>query len=192
MSFSRFTPRELTNVDISGSSFIGSDLRSTRMTNVRGENLDAVDIKFPVGWRYVPKQNGGVLVGPTANLSRIDMSFTNLANIDLSRADLTGARGRFVTVNQNTQLPRGWRVIAGILFGPTADLSGANLSGLDLSDLELSGATFTDVRGTNIGRAPRSLPDRWAIINDNLVGPTTNLLCTSRTGSFSCRAARVQ
>jgi uncharacterized protein YjbI with pentapeptide repeats len=192
MSFSRFVPRELTNVDISGSSFVGSDLRAIRMTNVRGENLDIVDVKLPPAWRYVSKPNGGVLVGPSANLARLDLSFTNLTNIDLSNADLTGARGRFVTVNESTRLPRGWRVVSGTLFGPTADLSGANLSGLDLSDLELSGATLTDARGTNIRREPRSLPDRWTIINDNLVGPTTNLICSTRERGFSCNSRKVQ
>ena len=179
MTLSNFKPRELSNVDISGSRFVGSDLRSTRMTNVRGENLIFRDLILPLGWRYITKPGGGVLVGPSANLSKMDLSLSNLSDVDLRGADLSNARGRFITANDRTRLPQGWKILAGTLFGPTADLSGANLSGLDMSELDLADAILDDARGTNIRREPRALPYRWWIIRGNLVGPTANLICTS-------------
>ena len=149
------------------------------MTNVRAVNINFTDMRFPLGWRYLAIPTGGVLVGPSANLSGLDLSFINLNDIDLRNANLSGAKGRFVTVNTRTQLPSGWKVIAGILFGPTANLSGANLSGLDLSGLDLSGATLDGARGTNIRNEPRELPNKWKVIRGNLVGPSANLICTS-------------
>ena len=179
MTLSNFKPRELSNVDISGSQLNGADLRSTRMTNVRGEDLIFRDVTFPLGWRYVTKPGGGVLVGPSANLSKMDLSLSNLSGVDLRGADLSNSRGRFITVNDRTLLPRGWKILAGTLFGPTADLSDANVSGLDLSELDLAGAILDGARGTDIRREPRALPSRWRVIRGNLVGPTANLICTS-------------
>ena len=179
ISISQFVPRDLANVDLSGSSFVASNLGGARMTNVRAVNINFTDMRFPLGWRYLAIPTGGVLVGPSANLSGLDLSFINLNDIDIRNANLSGAKGRFVTVNTRTQLPSGWKVIAGILFGPTANLSGANLSGLDLSGLDLSGATLDGARGTNIRNEPRELPNKWKVIRGNLVGPSANLICTS-------------
>jgi uncharacterized protein YjbI with pentapeptide repeats len=73
----------------------------------------------------------------------------------------------------------GWKVLAGILFGPTANLSGVNLSNLDLSNLDLSKANLDGARGVNIRKEPSELPDDWKIIRGNLVGPSANLICAS-------------
>ncbi len=123
--------------------------------------------------------NISFLAGPTANLSGLDLSNSNLSDVDLRDADLSGAQGRFVTVNDRTRLPYGWKVIAGILFGPTANLSNANLSNLDLSNLDLSKANLDGARGVNIRKEPSELPDDWKIIRGNLVGPSANLICAS-------------
>jgi uncharacterized protein YjbI with pentapeptide repeats len=149
------------------------------MNNVRGVNTSFSENRIPREWRYVITPNVSFLAGPTANLSGLDLSNSDLSDVDLRDADLSGAQGRFVTVNDRTRLPDSWKVIAGILFGPTANLSNANLSGLDLSGLDLSQATLDGARGTNIRKAPRELPDGWKVFEENLVGPTANLICAS-------------
>lgn len=179
MSITYFGPRELSNIDLSGSSFTNSDLSVTRMTNVRAVNISFGQMRVPRGWRYVTLPSGGYLAGPSANLSGLDLSYSNLSDMDLLKADLSGAKGRFILANDRTKLPMGWKVLAGILFGPTADLSGMNLSGLDLSNLDLSNANLDGARGVNIREEPRKLPDNWEIIRGNLVGPSANLICTS-------------
>ena len=179
ITISNFKPKELSDIDLSGSSFENSDFTSTRMNNVRGVNTSFSENRIPREWRYVITPNVSFLAGPTANLSGLDLSNSNLSDVDLRDADLSGAQGRFVTVNDRTRLPDSWKVIAGILFGPTANLSNANLSGLDLSGLDLSQATLDGARGTNIRKAPRELPDGWKVFEENLVGPTANLICAS-------------
>jgi uncharacterized protein YjbI with pentapeptide repeats len=179
MSIINFRPRDLSNIDLSGSSFTNSDLSATRMTNVRAVNISSGQIGFPRGWVYRALPSGGYLAGPSANLSGLDLSYSNLSDVDLLKADLSGAKGRFILVNDRTKLPMGWKVLAGILFGPTADLSGVNLSGLDLSNLDLSNANLDGARGVDIREEPRKLPDDWEIIRGNLVGPSANLICTS-------------
>ena len=179
MSITSFRPRELLDIDLSGSSFTNSDLSATRMTNVRAVNVSFDQMRVPRGWRYVTLPVGGYLAGPSANLSGLDLSYSNLSDMDLLNADLSGAQGRFILVNDRTRLPMGWKVLAGILFGPSADLSGVNLSNLDLSNLDLSKANLDGARGVNIRKEPRELPDDWEIIRGNLVGPSANLICAS-------------
>jgi uncharacterized protein YjbI with pentapeptide repeats len=179
MAITNFRPRELLNIDLSGSSFTNSDLSATRMTNVRAVNVSFDQMRVPRGWRYVTLPGGGYLAGPSANLSGLDLSYSNLSDMDLLNADLSGAQGRFILVNDRTRLPKGWKVLAGILFGPSADLSGVNLSNLDLSNLDLSKANLDGARGVNIRKEPSELPDDWKIIRGNLVGPSANLICAS-------------
>ena len=129
-----------------------------------------------------------------ANLTSVDLSFADLRHCIFNAARLTGAaiegadfsNTRLEGVRSGglfgipSALPDNWRIIAGHLVGPGAnlrdadlsgaklvgsDLTGANLAGANLSGCDLSGATLTgamfseasldraDLSGANLSKA---------------------------------------
>ena len=110
---------------------------------------------FRSGWKLIR----GFLIGPGSVAERFcgdiedaDMRSTNLADAVLPSL-LRVRSGNIVGVP--SALPAGWRLVAGYLVGPTANLRGAKLSGADLSGADLSGADLTDavLEGANLANA---------------------------------------
>ena len=135
-------------------------------------------VGLPNDWQLI----AGYLVGPSADLSGV-----NLTDADLRGAVLTGVRSGGIT-GTPMALPDGWQLIAGYLVGPGADLSGADLSGANLINTDLDGADLTgaDLHGVSSGGitgTPSSLPDGWALISGYLVGPVADLRGASLTGA---------
>lgn len=135
--------------------------------------------------------NVGNLIGPGADLT--GMSFrgvdfsallpyqkTTLAGLDLSTADLYGAKSKGL-ITAFGKLPVGWKLFKGWLVGPGADLTGANLAkinldGVDLTGANLSGATLTAATGRAISaQGLVNVPTGYKVINGHLVGPGLKL-----------------
>ena len=92
-------------------------------------------------------------------------------------------------------LPSKWKLIDGVLFGPTANLSNKILLNTDLTGIDLYEANFTNaslthtkisktiltktnltnVASSDLTGIPYNLPINWKLINGYLVGPTANL-----------------
>jgi uncharacterized protein YjbI with pentapeptide repeats len=131
--------------------------------------------------------------------------------IDLSTTTLTGVVSGSVT-GTPTQFPTNWRLIAGYLVGPGADLGGANLSnqdltGIDAEDANVTNANFTGslLNSANLARAvveganftdvtfqgvisgglvgtPSVLPAGFRVAAGYLAGPGVNLANADLSG----------
>ena len=55
------------------------------------------------------------------------------------------------------------------------NLSGADLTGADLTGTNLAGANLSEIRAINLLGCPALLPTDWKCVNDNIVGPNSNL-----------------
>lgn len=140
---------------------------------------------LPDGWRVID----GFLVGKfvdlkNENLKNIsftdvnmygaDLSFSsldgahfenaNLTGVNLCGANLKGVSSKNVVAEGSVNSCQNWKLVAGYLVGPQANLSGANLSGANLSGLNLSGV---DLSQTNLVRANLENAD---LTNANLTG----------------------
>ena len=107
-------------------------LTNTNLTNVQSGNIIGTPI---LDAKY--KLINGYIIGPKVNL----------ANADLTDADLTGADLTDVTSGNiigTPNLPTSYFIIKGFIIGPgvdlnDVDLTGANLTGIDFSGFNLSG-----------------------------------------------------
>ncbi|MSV67574.1 MAG: hypothetical protein F2877_00720, partial [Actinobacteria bacterium] len=147
----------LSGVDLQGTTLSGADLRGTRSGPA---GIEGIPIALPAGWQLVD----GYLLGPGADMSRM-----NLSGFNLSQLDLRGVRSGGIT-GQPSALPTGWRLRGGYLAGPGADLTGAALGGVDLS-----GADLTGVRSGGITGEPSALPSGWQLHEGLLFGPGADL-----------------
>ena len=99
-----------------------------------------------------------------ANLTGASWQLGDLSNARLTGTTVTGARllmtltgvlsGGIVGTFASNGLPAGWRLVAGYLVGPGANLLGAdfasqNLTGVDFSDLNLTGTNLQRANLTN-------------------------------------------
>ena len=73
---------------------------------------------MPSGW----KLDGGYLLGPKADLSYANLYNLNLDDVDLRQAIFSQVTG--YKLKGKPQLPNGWGLVSGYLFGPDANLSG--------------------------------------------------------------------
>ena len=110
----------------------------------------------------------------SANLINADLTGTNIADAVFTGAKLTGIRSGGVA-GTPADLPVGWSIRGGYIFGPYADLSGANLSGLDFTGVDLSAANLDGVRSGGITGTPAALPKDWRLIEGFLIGPKADL-----------------
>lgn len=146
------TSVDLRNVDLAGADLTGCDLSRADLTgvNLHGADLAGTDLS-------------GNLRLTGADLRDVDftgatLSGANLDGLDLSGAVLTGVVSGAVT-GTPAQLPERWLCRYGYLFGPGADLAGADLvfrpelnaaldgadlTGADLTNAQFSGITMTD------------------------------------------------
>ena len=64
-----------------------------------------------------------------------------------------------------------------MLFGPTANLSGADLTNVEFRDDDLSYAKLNGAYGSGITGSVK-LPEGWSIRDGYLIGPEADILCT--------------
>ena len=76
---------------------------------------------LPADWKFT----NGYLVGPHANLMGANLAGADLAGADLTAVNLAEVQSGGITGTPQA-LPQDWQLIDGFLFGPSADLTGAN------------------------------------------------------------------
>ncbi len=141
----------------------GVNLSAADLTGVTGEGITGSPSALPPNWSI----DGGFLIGPGANLQRMQVQGLSLAGADLAGANLVGA-------------PLSGDNLSG------ADLSGADLADALVQDDDLSGANLVDAdlteveSGTDTGSP--ALPSAWALSDGYLIGPGANLSGANLTG----------
>jgi hypothetical protein len=166
----------LNKVDLSSSTLGLVDFSGATFKDVRGVGI-TIATNFPVTWPTGWDLRGGVLVGPTADLSSVELVGTDLSGIDLSGANLSSVYGRGLKFDVSTRLPMGWAIINGTLVGPEADLRNAYLSKVNLDGVDLSGALLSNSVLKGITGSP-ILPKELSVIRGVLVGGGTNIVCS--------------
>jgi uncharacterized protein YjbI with pentapeptide repeats len=187
--------------DLSSTSLGGVDLSTVDLRGVISGGIVSGPSSLPPGWHF----RAGYLIGPSANLVGADLSGVVMTGFDLTGSDLTGAnltgvRSGSVAGNHSTLLPTGWKLIAGHLVGPGANLGGAELAGADLTGIDLAGtnliysnlsgavlngcnlsgvqlfgADLAGIRASGITGTPTSLPGSWQLSEGFLLGPGVDL-----------------
>jgi len=184
--------RDLRGVDFSFAQISGTDFSSDNFQGVYSTNVVGTPASLPAGWKI----EGGYLVGPDANYSRIgplDSLGLSDSNSDgpsnLSGMNLTSAV--FSSGNQSAFLSNvsftksnlsalNLRNVSLIQCDlRRANLTNAQLSGADLYESNLSGALvqganfgkvmdLSKVRATGLIGTPASLPKGWMLKNGTL------------------------
>ncbi|NDC48121.1 MAG: hypothetical protein EBZ61_03390 [Micrococcales bacterium] len=172
---------DVSNCDYSGRDFFNGVLNDKNMsganlsslksrfsywerTNLTGANLDSANLY------YADLIDANLT---SANLTNALLTSATLTNTDFSGATLTGIVSGNVSGTPKN-LPAGWKVTAGHIVGPTANLINANLEGADLTGVDLSGAILTGVRSGGITGNP-VLPEDWQLLGGYLFGPGADL-----------------
>jgi uncharacterized protein YjbI with pentapeptide repeats len=186
----------LTNTDISSANFTNARLRYVRSGGMPNANPPAT---LPSPYKFVTNDaSGAYLVGPFADLSGANLEASVLTNTDISSANFTNARLRYVrsggmpNANPPASLPSPYKFVTNdvsgaYLVGPFADLSGANLEASVLTNTDISSANFTNARlkyarsgGMPNANPPASLPSPYKFVTNDvsgayLVGPYSDL-----------------
>ncbi len=133
-----FAGANLTGVNLVGANLAGAVMARTTLNKVVVWGaITGQPASLPANWTVA----GGYLMGPTANLSGATLLNLDLTGANLSSANLSGVASAGLT-GQPSALPVNWRLVAGYLVGPSANLSGVDLTAADLSSANLSGANF--------------------------------------------------
>jgi len=170
-------------VDISGDHV---DLRNADFSNfnLQNSNLSGSDMS---GADLHSADAGGTAVPADASSASAAASKrygAKLFRVRLTGADLTGAKLKYAGLagvvtgsirGRPTSVPTGWKLTAGYLVGPTANLTGANLAGAALAGIKLATATITGLKACGIASKPASLPKGWVSAGSCLIGPRANL-----------------
>jgi uncharacterized protein YjbI with pentapeptide repeats len=108
-----FAATSLSGMNLSFSNLSKADLSKTDLTYVRGTNIIGTP-KLPVGWKVIK----GILVGPKADLSYLNLSKADLSGVilsgcmvdslDLSQAKIDRSNSGGQVVGQPKKLPKGW------------------------------------------------------------------------------------
>ncbi|MCX6394065.1 MAG: pentapeptide repeat-containing protein [Solirubrobacterales bacterium] len=164
--------------NITGLDLGNCNLSSADLTGVSGKPGSLSRTTAPTGWLVA----GGYLVGPGVNLTNAILTSGDLRGIDLSGATLTGVTGSGLVGNSGTRLPAGWKVTAGFLVGPRANLSGKVITGADFSGVNLTGANLTGATITGLTANPATLPANYAVVGGTLIGPGMRIANVSVAG----------
>ena len=198
-----FTGADLSFCNFSGSSILGaifpSDATSLRYVRSGGIPNTSVPATLPAPYRFITNSaSGGYIIGPFSDLSGANLESSILTGTDLSGANFTNARLRFVrsggipNTSVPSTLPPPYKFITtsasgGYIIGPFSDLSGANLESSILTDTDLSGTNFTNARlrftrsgGIPNTSVPSTLPLPYKFITNNvsggyIIGPFSDL-----------------
>ncbi len=179
-------PCDLTGSDVQNCDYSGRDFFNFVLNgkNMSGTNLSSLIARFSY-WENTNLNSVNAesanfyfsdMIGANftaANLTNAIFTNTNLDNADFTDATLTGVFSGSIT-GTPAALPSGWKVTAGHLVGPGANLSNADLSGADLAGVDLRGANLNGIRSGGITGNPQ-LPEKWQLVGGYLFGPGANL-----------------
>jgi len=168
----------LTNAVLTGANLAGVSLANATLTWVASGAISGVPTALPLGWGFC----NGYLIGPNSVLTNANLTGANLAGINLAGAVLQGVKSGSVA-GLPSALPPDWKVTAGYLVGPGADLTSANLTGADLNNVSLAGATLTALRSGLITGSPSTLPSPWKLASGYLAGPSANFAGLNMTSA---------
>jgi uncharacterized protein YjbI with pentapeptide repeats len=123
----------------------GNVIKAKMVLNVIDNNLET---KLPNG--FISFNNS--IIGPGIDLSGLDLRGLDLSNMDMSRANLVNSdlrgcrldkiRSVDVIADATTQLPIGYSIIGGVIYGPDI-----NFTAFDASTMNLEGADVIEVHG---------------------------------------------
>jgi uncharacterized protein YjbI with pentapeptide repeats len=161
---------DLTNLDLSGATF-----SNAKVSLATGSTAPALPPPYEFVKRHYGPYHGTYLVGPSVNLSDVDLTdailrYSNLNNANLSGATLTNAN------------------VVGIKLRE-ANLTGVVLSNVDMSNADLTGATFSNTRlSLASGSTAPTISTEYKFIENGsgvnyLVGPKVNLSNADLTGA---------
>ena len=170
---------DLSGVDFSAISIVGSDLSGAILTDVSGQLADVSGAVLAPNYRFANRY----IVGPNVNLSDADLSGVNFSGADLSGADLSGAvltnvRGQLKSTP--LALPVNYNTRNRYIIGPNvnlsdADLTNSNLSSILISNADLSGAVLSGVFGQLADVSGAVLAPNYRFANRYIVGPNVDL-----------------
>jgi uncharacterized protein YjbI with pentapeptide repeats len=147
----------LSNAIFSGTTLTGADFAEATLTNVAGRSIVGLPVNLPSPWRL----SHGLLIGPTANLTGLDLSAIDLNQFDFTAANLSGSL--FCGVDL-TDVDFTSTNVMNITF------INCNLTRTDFTGLDVEG-----IRAVGISGTPRGLPSNFKIINGFAIGPYANL-----------------
>ena len=198
----------LTGADLSFCNFFGCNIlgaifpsnpASLRHVRSGGIPNTSVPATLPPPYQFITNSaSGGYIIGPFSDLSGANLESSILTGADISGANFTNARLRFVRSGgiPNTSvpsvLPAPYKFITnsasgGYIIGPFSDLSGANLESSVLTATDLSGTNFTNARlrfvqsgGIPNTSVPSVLPPPYKFITNSasggyIIGPFSDL-----------------
>ncbi|WP_186526016.1 pentapeptide repeat-containing protein [Leekyejoonella antrihumi] len=123
---------DLQGLDLSGVDLTGAQLAGANLTHANLSRAVLSDLSLA----------GVRLTG--SNLTGAELSRSTISGVGFAGATLTGVRSfSLVDTPVPATLPSPWRVRAGSLFGPGANLSGLAFIGADLRGIKATGADFT-------------------------------------------------
>lgn len=211
---------DLTGADLTGANLSGANLTSATLTGailananlenpaslklVRTGGITGTPFDLPVDWQL----SNGYLIGPEADLTNANLSYSELINANLTDANLEGsnlAGANLSGANLTSamladppaylagvisggiigipELPASWNLVGGYLIGPGANLTNADFSELNLNGLDLRYAILTGVTSGGIVGSPTHLPENWQILSGYLIGPGANLSNANLSGA---------
>jgi LPXTG-motif cell wall-anchored protein len=118
-----FTSQTLDSANLSGANLTGATFDSTSMMNVNLSGANLTNVTFTNSYLFSAIITGANLTG------------TSLVGEQANQTN--GITSGSVLQADGVQLSPGWKVIAGYLIGPVANLVGVDLSGLDLTGVSL-------------------------------------------------------
>jgi uncharacterized protein YjbI with pentapeptide repeats len=151
------TKFDLTGADLTGASLTAAKLARANLDDVTSGGITGTPSALPKGWIL----EDGYLIGPEANLAKVNLTGFNLTNVNLTGTDLSHA---ILTGSE----------LIGANF-TNANLTDVDLSNFDLSGVNLTGANLDYVISGGITGTPVALPAEWSLIGGYLVGPDSEL-----------------
>jgi len=175
LSNANFSGSDLTGASLNFATLLstnisGADLSGVKLDWISSGNLIGSPKGLPESWKIA----GGYLLGPRArlngkDLSGLDLSFANLDSAELEYANLSSAilNGTNLSgtrlsganldgiqssnlIGSPRALPQEWKIAAGYLLGPRANLMNSSFSNMELrsinlADSNLNNSTFSNV-----------------------------------------------
>ena len=168
----------LNDMDLRNVNLTGADLSAARMTSVNLTNTNLTDatltsvygnsivgtpIALPEDWTI----QKGLLIGPTANLSGLDITGVDFRGLNLSGASLRSSN----LIESN---------LSGLNL-QDVELGSIGLVNTNVSDTDFAGVDFDEVRSFGITGTPKTLPSGFVLRSGFLIGPGANLSSANMT-----------
>ena len=159
--------------DCFGDIIIGPNINSYAKNNLSGLDLSHVNLSgsrisdiicpevLPEDWICIKSTSlgdiiySGIILSPSDDLSRLELSTTNLSNLNITSSDLSYTRA-IKLVSCPLSLPIEYYCLNHNIIGPKMNIIHANLSNLDMSEIN-----FYKIHARNLPVCPLSLPDDY-------------------------------